>query len=113
VAIPYPAEYRIMQPDLDLLAAIAAAGSAATLSGPAAAFDPAGLPRYSTDMDIWPTMALLALLLYPLDVAIRILYAPPVPGELPGRGGRTAPYRGRDDGDEPRERAANDADGGD
>ena len=97
VAIPYPDEYRIMQPDLGLLAAIASAGGAATLGTPAAAFDPAGLPRYSTRADIWPAMALLALLLYPLDVAIRTLYVPPVPGEAGGRVGRPGPYDGQDD----------------
>ncbi len=86
VVVPYPVEYRGMQPDLDLLAAIAAAGGAATIDRPSGAFDPAGLARYSTRDDIWPTIALLALLLFPLDVAVRTLYAPPIPCELPGDG---------------------------
>jgi hypothetical protein len=86
VAVPYVAEYRDMQPDLDLLAAISAAGGAATIASPAGAFDSTGLVRYSTEADIWPTLALLALLLYPLDVAVRTLYAPPVPADLPKGG---------------------------
>jgi len=61
------------------LAQIAAADNAPTLARPAAAFSPAGLPVYSTQRDVWPVMALLALLIFPLDVALRVLYTPPIP----------------------------------
>jgi hypothetical protein len=79
IAVPYPAEYSIGGPDRILLASIAAADNAPTLSHPADAFSAAGLPTYSTQHDVWPMLALLALLLFPLDVAIRILYLPPIP----------------------------------
>jgi len=79
IAVPYPAEYDIGPPNLNLLAQIAAADNAPTLARPAAAFSPAGLPVYSTQRDVWPVMALLALLIFPLDVALRVLYTPPIP----------------------------------
>ena len=91
VAVPYAEEYRTMQPDLDLLNAIAAAGGAATIDSPAGAFNSSGLAHYSTHADVWPTLAVLALLLYPLDVAVRTLYAPPIPGDLPERAAHLYP----------------------
>jgi Ca-activated chloride channel family protein len=86
VVVPYPVEYRVMQSDLDLLAAITAADGTAAINSPASAFNPTGLTRYSTHDDIWPTIALLALLLFPLDVAVRTLYSPPIPRDLPSEG---------------------------
>lgn len=79
IAVPYSAEYAPGTPNLALLQAIAAAGNAPTLAHPADAFSDAGLPARPAKREIWPALALLALLLFPLDVALRVLYTPPVP----------------------------------
>ena len=87
VAVPYPAAYRPGAPDLALLGAIAAAGNAPILSHPEDAFRSAGLPTRPARQPIWPLLALLALLLFPIDVAVRVLYTPAVPYATPGAGG--------------------------
>jgi Ca-activated chloride channel homolog len=79
IAVPYAAEYRPGDQGQMLLDGIAAAGNAPALTHPADAFNSAGLRTYSTHRDIWPLLALLALLLFPIDVAGRVLYTPPIP----------------------------------
>jgi len=79
VAVPYPPEYRPGPPNRALLSEIAGAGGAPILDRPADAFSAAGLPVVSAEQDLWPLLALLALLLFPLDVAVRVLYTPPAP----------------------------------
>jgi uncharacterized membrane protein len=79
VAVPYPAAYRPGPPNLALLGDIAAAGNAPTLNAPGDAFSNAGLPTRPVRQPVWPLLALLALLLFPIDVAVRVLYTPPVP----------------------------------
>lgn len=81
IAVPYAAEYSIGKPDQTLLNNIAATSNAPTLGKPTDAFSPAGLPTYPTHQDVWPLLALLALLLFPLDVAGRLLYTPRSPFE--------------------------------
>jgi hypothetical protein len=84
LAVPYPAAYRPGPPDQALLSGIAAAGNAPTLSSPTDAFSAAGLPTRPQRQPVWPLLALLALLLFPIDVAVRVLYTPPVPYAVPG-----------------------------
>lgn len=79
LAVPYSPEYLPGGPDQDLLAAIAATDNAPALARPADAFSAAGLPPKQITRDLWPLLALCALLLFPLDVAIRVLYTPPLP----------------------------------
>ena len=79
VAVPYPSEYLPGPPDRALLGEIAAAGSAPSLGRPTDAFSAVGLPVMRAEQDLWPLLALLALLLFPLDVAVRVLYTPPAP----------------------------------
>jgi len=79
LAVPYPAAYRPGSPDHALLGDIAAAGNAPTLTKPGDAFKSAGLPSRPQREAIWPFLALLALLLFPIDVAVRVLYTPPIP----------------------------------
>jgi hypothetical protein len=90
IAVPYSAEYAPADPDLALLQAIAAAGNAPTLNRPADAFSDDGLPSHPVKREMWPALALLALLLFPLDVALRVLYTPPVPYD-PARFGEEVP----------------------
>ncbi|MGH2411006.1 MAG: VWA domain-containing protein, partial [Chloroflexota bacterium] len=79
IAVPYPPAYRPGSPDLALLGAIATAGNAPTLNNPGDAFTSAGLPTRPIRQPVWPLLALLALLLFPIDVAVRVLYTPPIP----------------------------------
>jgi Ca-activated chloride channel family protein len=79
IAVPYAAEYLPGDQGQTLLAGIAAAGNAPALAHPADAFSTAGLRSYDTHRDIWPLLALLALLLFPIDVAGRVLYTPAIP----------------------------------
>ncbi|MGH2388140.1 MAG: hypothetical protein ACRDIE_08030, partial [Chloroflexota bacterium] len=79
LAVPYPAAYRPGSPDQVLLGAIAAAGNAPTLAHPGDAFKSTGLPTRPQREAVWPFLALLALLLFPIDVAVRVLYTPPIP----------------------------------
>jgi hypothetical protein len=79
IAVPYAAEYAPGKPDLDLLSEIASTTGGASLSQPSDAFASNGLPVHPVRQEIWPLLALLALLLFPLDVAVRVLYAPPAP----------------------------------
>ncbi len=79
LAVPYPAAYRPGPPNQALLAAIAATGNAPTLTNPGDAFKSAGLPSRPQRQAIWPLLALLALLVFPIDVAVRVLYTPPIP----------------------------------
>jgi hypothetical protein len=74
-------------PDLALLASLAAADNTPTLQHPEDAFSATGLPTYPVRQEVWPVLALLALLLFPFDVAVRVLYTPPVPYD-PRRHGR-------------------------
>ncbi len=91
ITVPYAAAYAPGKPDLNLLNEIASTTGGTALSQPSAAFDTNGLPVYPVQQDIWPLLALLALLLFPLDVAVRVLYVPPAPygvggfGRLTGR----------------------------
>ncbi|HWE64401.1 MAG TPA: VWA domain-containing protein [Chloroflexota bacterium] len=79
VTVPYSPEYLPGGSDLDLLTAIAAADTAPSLQRPGDAFSASGLPPIQVSRDVWPLLALFALLLFPLDVAVRMLYTPQAP----------------------------------
>lgn len=69
----YSPEYAPTEDDAGLLAAVAAAGEGRLDPAPAAAFDPAGLTAGRTSRALWTVLALLALLMLPLDVGLRRL----------------------------------------
>jgi Mg-chelatase subunit ChlD/uncharacterized membrane protein len=79
IAVPYSPEYLPGAPDRDMLAAIASADGAPALQRPGDAFSAAGLKAKQVARDLWPLLALSALLLFPIDVALRVLYTPPLP----------------------------------
>lgn len=69
----YSPEYAPTEDDAGLLEAIAAAGEGRVDPAPATAFDPAGLAAGRTTRSLWTWLALLALLMLPLDVGLRRL----------------------------------------
>lgn len=76
VSIPYPPEYKDLSPDLALLKRIASETSGRFDPGADSLF--AGSFRQSrTYTDIWQILALLALLVLPLDVAVRRVVVSP------------------------------------
>ncbi len=69
---PYSAEYANLEPDLTLLADLAAATGGRTLGDPAQAFAHNLVVGQQTS-PLWVPLLLLAVLLFPVDVAIRRL----------------------------------------
>ena len=67
---PTPAEYRLLGANAPLLAAIRAATGGKDVVAPAAAWVH-DLQTTSRSTDLWPWLLILALLLWPLDVALR------------------------------------------
>jgi Ca-activated chloride channel homolog len=67
---PTPAEYRLLGANVPLLAAIRAATGGTALATPAAAWIH-DLRTTNRSTDLWPWLLVLALLLWPLDVALR------------------------------------------
>ncbi|HEX9775377.1 MAG TPA: VWA domain-containing protein [Actinomycetota bacterium] len=69
----YSTEYLSAGPDRALLADLAAATGGRDEVEPATAFDPAGLTRSDARTALWPLLALLAALLWPVDIGLRRL----------------------------------------
>lgn len=78
LSVPYPAELVPAPVDASLLDQIAAVGNASSTQRPGDVFSASGLPVHRVPQGIWSLPALLALLLFPLDVALRALHAPPM-----------------------------------
>jgi Mg-chelatase subunit ChlD/uncharacterized membrane protein len=97
VVISYPSEYRNFGINDEQLASLAALTGGRVLHDPAATYDRAGLDFTGRDaIPLWPPLLLLAVLLFPADVAIRRLRVDPL--DLAGRGvanGRRGLGRGR------------------
>lgn len=77
LVVPYSPEYRLLAPALQnqnttVLAALAAATQGDEPTEPAQAFEPFALPAARTQ-PIWEYLLLAAVLLFPLDVAVRRL----------------------------------------
>ncbi len=70
LALPYPPEYATTGTDEALLAGLAAASGGEVLSAPEAVFQPRGRAA-RTPIDVWPVCLVLALCLFPIDVAVR------------------------------------------
>lgn len=70
LALPYPPEYATTGTDEALLAGLAAASGGEVLSDPAVVFQPRGRAA-RTPTDVWPVCLVLALCLFPIDVAVR------------------------------------------
>ncbi len=71
--VPYPAEYASLGVDTAFLTHLSEASGGRVLTRPADAFAHDGLPDTITWAPLWPALLLLALLLFPLDVALRLL----------------------------------------
>ncbi len=72
----YPAEYAGDGVDTAVLTHLAEASGGRALTRPADAFRRDGLPETVSWLPLWPALLLLALLLFPLDVALRLLLPP-------------------------------------
>jgi Ca-activated chloride channel family protein len=73
VVAPYPAEYASQGVDTAFLTHLSEASGGRVLTRPADAFAHDGLPDTVDWAPLWPALLLLALLLFPLDVALRLL----------------------------------------
>lgn len=69
----YAPEYAAAGADPDLLRRAVEAAGGRLAPDPAAAFDPAGLVPGTSSRELWPWLALLALMLAPVDVGLRRL----------------------------------------
>jgi len=77
LTVPYPAEYRAFGNDDIALNRIAAMTGGRVLRDPRASFIPDGLKYQGFDWHpLWPYLLGLALLLFPLDIAMRRLQVP-------------------------------------
>jgi Mg-chelatase subunit ChlD len=72
LVVPYSPEYRAPRPDPQFLARLARAGGGRVLTQPADAWAPLARPGQS-ERDLSPALLLLALFLFPLDIALRRL----------------------------------------
>jgi hypothetical protein len=73
LTVPYPAEYAGGGVDTATLAGIAAETGGHLLTRPAGLFSQVGLPVTPTWLPLWPFLLALALLLFPADVALRLV----------------------------------------
>jgi hypothetical protein len=73
MAVPYDAEYNDEGVDTSFLTHVADATGGQVLSRPADAFNHDGLPSVVTWSPLWPLLLALALLLFPFDVAVRLI----------------------------------------
>lgn len=76
LAVPYSAEYADNGVNLAALTQLSAATGGSVLTRPADAFAHGGLPATAAWLPLWPILLALALLLFPLDVAARLLLPP-------------------------------------
>jgi len=76
LAVPYPAEYADDGVDTALLTHLTSATGGHVLARPADAFAHDGLPAADAWNPLWPLLLALALLLFPLDIAARLLVPP-------------------------------------
>ena len=76
LAVPYPAEYADEGVNTALLTRLAATTGGRVLIRPADAFSHAGLPSSVTWLPLWPLLLALALLLFPIEVGLRLLLPP-------------------------------------
>jgi hypothetical protein len=75
--VPYPAEYRYFGPDENFLGRLAAMTGGKILRDPRAVFSGDGLKFQGLDWTpLWPYLLGAALLLFPLDIAMRRLQVP-------------------------------------
>ncbi len=73
VAVPYAAEYAHDGVNSALLTNLADVTGGQALARPAEAFTHAGVPPAASWVALWPWLLALALLLFPLDVGVRLL----------------------------------------
>jgi hypothetical protein len=76
LAVPYPAEYADEGVNTPFLTHLAATTGGRVLTHPADAFAHAGLPATVTWLPLWPLLLALALLLFPVEVGVRLLLPP-------------------------------------
>jgi hypothetical protein len=76
LAVPYPAEYVDEGVNTAFLTQLAATTGGRVLTRPANAFAHAGLPSTVTWLPLWPLLLTLALLLFPIEVGVRLLLPP-------------------------------------
>ncbi|CAN5429040.1 VWA domain-containing protein [soil metagenome] len=74
-SVPYPPEYRLTRPNLPLLTQISDTTGGKTLTKPAEALRPLVDPGVSIT-ELWRSFLLMALVLLPIDVAIRRIALP-------------------------------------
>jgi Mg-chelatase subunit ChlD/uncharacterized membrane protein len=85
VVVSYPAEYRSFGVNEQNLASVAAATGGAILTNPIDSFNRDNIEFLGQDsVPLWEYLLLLAVLLFPIDVAIRRLRVDPI--DLAGRG---------------------------
>ncbi len=73
LVVPYPAEYADDGVDQSLLTQLSASTGGAVLSRPADAFAHDGLPFTTLWLPLWPYVLALALLLFPVEIGVRLL----------------------------------------
>lgn len=76
LAVPYAPEYANAGVDTAFLTHLSQASGGSVLSRPADAFSHAGLPPTVAWLPLWPFLLALALLLFPIDVGVRLLLPP-------------------------------------
>jgi hypothetical protein len=76
LAVPYDAEYTGDGVDTAFLTHLAAASGGQSLVRPADAFEHSGLPPTVSWLPLWPLLLALALLLFPVEVGVRLLVPP-------------------------------------
>jgi Mg-chelatase subunit ChlD len=76
LAVPYPAEYADEGVNTAFLTHLAATTGGRVLTRPADTFAHAGLPSTVTWLPLWPLLLALALLLFPIEVGLRLLLPP-------------------------------------
>jgi hypothetical protein len=86
LAVPYSAEYAPGGVDFGALAQIAAATGGHALQRPADAFTHGALPAIPVWQPLWPILLLLALLLFPIEVGLRLSAMTAGPGRRRTRG---------------------------
>jgi uncharacterized membrane protein len=76
VVVPYSPEYKVSGVDLSLLSSMAKTTGGGSIDDPQLAYEH-NIPSQSFAREIWQPLLLLAIILFPLDVAVRrILFGP-------------------------------------